>query len=77
MAQTTYQPRSVDDVTTQDLIATIGADRDDIGTFEARHAFRVRTASDWRAYAPASPRTIVNTDGGRVYWHNFVESGLL
>jgi hypothetical protein len=73
----TYRARPVAEVTTQDMIATIQSDANDVATFEARHAFRVRTGTDWRVYAPPQPRTFVDTDGGRVYWHNFVETGLL
>ena len=71
-----YQPVPVDQVTTEDLIVTIARDRNDIATFEARRAF-VSRCGDWRTYAPAAPRTHVDTDGGRVYYHNFCETGLL
>jgi hypothetical protein len=54
---------------TQDLIATIANDRDDIATFYARAEFVRRCATDWRVYAPAKPRTTI--DG--VAWHNFHE----
>lgn len=72
-----YQPRPAAEVTTQDLIATIAADRNDFVTFEARHAFTDRTRTDWRVYAPSVPRTFVDPDGCRVYWHNFHETGVL
>jgi len=77
VAAARYQPRPVDEVTTQDMIATIQADANDVSTFEARHAFRARTGTDWRVYAPAEPRTFVDTDGGRIEWHSFVETGRL
>jgi hypothetical protein len=54
-------------VTTEDLIATIAADRDDIVTFHARTEFTRRTRSDWRAYAPANPRWVI----GGVMFHSF------
>jgi hypothetical protein len=73
-----YQPRPVAEVTTEDLIATIAADRDHVATFEARIAFTDRTGAHWGAYAPEAPRTTVRADGcGPIHWHNFVESGLL
>jgi hypothetical protein len=75
--ETGYQGRPVEEVTTEDLIATIHADRNDLATFEARHAFRARTGADWRVHAPLSPRTFVDPDGCRVNWHDFVETGLL
>ena len=78
-----YQPRPVAQVTTEDLIATIAADRNGVATFEARRAFRARTGTDWRAYAPAKPRTRIVPDEvnglncGPILWHNFVETGEL
>jgi hypothetical protein len=72
-----YQPRPVAEVTTEDLIVTIAHDHNDIAVFEARHAFTARTRSDWREFAPRQPRTFVDTEGGRVYWHNFHETGML
>ena len=75
----TYRPRPIVSVTTQDLIATIARDANDVATFEARHAFATRTGTDWRRYAPAAPRTVVSTStgGGRILWLNFHETGML
>lgn len=73
-----YEPRPVSEVTTEDLIVTIAADRNDVATFEARVAFTARTRSDWRAFAPTCPRTAVTGDGhGPIYFHSFAGSGLL
>ena len=72
-----YQPRPVDQTTTEDLIATVSNDRNDIATFEARCALVARCGGDWRTFAPAVPRTFVDTDGGRVHYHNFHETGML
>jgi hypothetical protein len=62
-------------VTTQDLIATIQNDHDDIVTFEARSEYRRRCNSDWRVFAPAKPRTYVSMKNSEcaspIYWHNF------
>jgi hypothetical protein len=54
--------------TTEDLIATIAADRDDIATFYAREEYTRRTGSDWRKWAPIKPRTWAEG----VMWWNFV-----
>jgi len=76
-----YRPTPAAQVTTEDLIATIAADRDDVATFEARAEFQKRCAGtrpeDWRTYAPAKPRTEVRIEGGSVKWHNFHEEGLI
>lgn len=68
-----YTKRPASEVTTEDLIATIRADRDSFATFEARREFTKRTNADWRVYAPTKWRTKV--DG--VAWYNFVEEGWL
>jgi hypothetical protein len=73
----TYKPRPVSEVTTEDLIATIRADRNDFATFEARCAFTARTGTYWQVYAPTRPRTFVDVDGCHVNWHDFVETGVL
>ena len=70
-----YVKRPVAEVTTEDLIATIQNDHNDVATFEARHAFRARTRDDWRVFAPVKPRTWVDGPDGRIMWHNFVETG--
>lgn len=76
---TVYIARPVSEVTTEDLLATIAADRNCIATFEARDAFRSRTRSDWRTFAPARPReTVTPADGGGpIHWHNFVAEGMI
>ena len=73
-----YKPRPASEVTTEDLIATISADRDQLATFEARAEFEKRCRG-WEKYAPAKPRAFVTdpNDGGRIYWHNFHETGWL
>jgi hypothetical protein len=59
-----YRPRPVAEVTTEDLIATITRDGNDLATFEARHAFATRCRTDWRVFAPIKWRTTVTTEGG-------------
>lgn len=58
-----------DKVTTQDMIATIRRDADELVTFEARAAFVLRTNGDWRDYAPIKPRTRI----AGIDWHNYSE----
>jgi len=80
MASTTeYHPRKAETVTTEDLIATIRNDRNDVATFEARAEFEKRTGECFRKWAPTEPRTFVTDprDGGRIEWHNFHETGWL
>ncbi len=72
-----YKPVPVREVTTEDLIVTIARDRNDVACFEARAAFVGRTRSDWRTFAPSTPRSFVEVDGERIYWHNFHETGLI
>jgi len=74
--------RPAAEVTTEDLIATIHADRDDEATFEARAEFQKRCGShdpmgsSWRDYAPINPRRwITCEDGGKLMWINFNETG--
>lgn len=75
----TYKPRPAAEVTTEDLIVTIARDRDCVATFEARAEFAKRCGSDWRDYAPFSPREWITdpNDGGRIAWLNFHEEGVL
>jgi hypothetical protein len=79
MGATGYQQRQAADVTTEDLIATIRNDRDDVATFEARAEYEKRCMASWRAWAPIGCRVWVTDrrDGGRIYWHNFVERGVM
>jgi hypothetical protein len=80
---TMYQARPAIETTTEDLIATIAADRDDVATFEARAEFSKRCGLlsverlEWRTYAPVIPRTFVTVDGQCIMWHNFYETGVL
>jgi hypothetical protein len=81
--ETGYRPRPAAQVTTEDLIATIRRDADDVATFEARAEYTKRCCSPhnagWRTWAPPVPRTWVTDpkDGGRIFWHNFNETGVL
>jgi hypothetical protein len=71
--------RPVAEVPTEELIATIREDRDDVATFEARRTYQDRTRSGWRDWAPTVPRAMVHdTDTGvPIHWHSFHETGLL
>ena len=62
-------------VTTQDLIATIRRDADEIDTFRARETFTRRCGPGWRDYAPAKPRESVTSpvDGVQIKWCNYSE----